>query len=64
MCAACMGLVDVLTKRALQEFEPGVAGVARLGFALPLLFASWWVVPWPALSLRFWLRWPSWCRSR
>lgn len=49
-----MGFVDVLTKQALRECEPGMVGIARLGFGLPLLFVPWCLVPWPSLTPAFW----------
>ncbi len=52
--AASMGMVDVLSKRALQEFEPGLVGLARLGFGLLVLTVPWCMAPWPPLTPTFW----------
>lgn len=52
--AACMGVVDVLSKRALRECEPGLVGLARLGCALPLLAIPWWMAPRLSLTPAFW----------
>ena len=53
-CALGIGLVDVLSKRALQEFEPWIVGVARLGFALPALAVPLCWATRPVLTPTFW----------
>ena len=53
-CAACMGVVDVISKRALREFEPAIVGTARLGFAIPLLSVPIILRGWPTLQPGFW----------
>lgn len=53
-CAACMGFVDVLSKRALREIDHSVVGVSRLGFGLLILAIPWCVLPPPALTPAFW----------
>ncbi len=53
-CAVWMGMVDVLSKRGLREFDPWIVGTARLGFALPALAIPIVRAGWPALSPAFW----------
>ncbi|OGX39719.1 MAG: hypothetical protein A3C53_01470 [Omnitrophica WOR_2 bacterium RIFCSPHIGHO2_02_FULL_68_15] len=52
--AVSMGAVDVLSKRALREFEPGLVGLSRLGFGLLFLAIPWWLAPPTALAPEFW----------
>lgn len=52
--AVSMGAVDILSKRALREFEPGLVGLARLGFGLLVLAIPWGLAPPPAITPEFW----------
>lgn len=54
-CALGMGAVDVISKRALQEFDPAIVGTARLGFGLPVLAIPILVGGWPTLPPTFWV---------
>ncbi len=53
-CAVSMGMVDILSKRGLREFDPWIVGTARLGFALPALAIPILRSGLPMLSPAFW----------
>jgi len=53
-CALGMGTVDVISKRALREFDPWIVGTARLGCALPALAIPILIAGWPPLAPLFW----------
>ena len=53
-CALGAGIVDLLTKRVLQETDPGVVGLARLGFAVLAVIVPLWRAGGIPTSAPFW----------